>query len=639
MISKINKYISVGLMVCGVAAAITACTDKWDEHYNSLGSGEVHEGTLWQAIKADKNLSNFALVIESCDFAKSLNGSQMFTVFAPTNDSFTETEAKALIADYKTQQNAGVTEDDNTVYKEFIQNHVALYNYSVSENTNDSIVLMNGKYAVLKSDNIDGVSFQTKNQLYSNGVLFVVKNKVSYMTNVFEYLRKDAELDSLRKFLYSGDLLLSGRTYPRFYYKEFQPTLSVAGSIVNGKTQYLDSVFRQENELFDYLGILNSEDSSYTMVAPTNELWDSLQAEYSSYFNYPSRVSKRDSMIYTNTGLAILRGTTFSSTFNSEEALQDSALSVNALKNYTYRVAAWGLPFEYYQYYMPKGAKGVLNQNASDIVSCSNGKIQKARKDTWNINKLNTFNQYIIVEAEGRNAIKDMRKVKEKDDSVATVTPVTRYVTSDIKNYYGKVWSNSFVEFEPNKTSVDHWVTFRLPNVLSNVGYDIYLVTVPALANDSNATTQARLPVKLKCSIFCPDSGSEEIIDPETGKAKEFVTRVDTIDYLLLAEDYKFGHSTYDLDDEKMQATLTVETKVTNRQNNNQYQRTMRIDCILLVPHGQFHVVDALPSNPSIDTRYAGQPGLIMLPHGGSYDPTNQTFYNDRPFKWWYMLR
>ena len=141
----------------------------------------------------------------------------------------------------------------------------------------------------------------------------------------------------------------------------------------------------------------------------------------------------------------------------------------------------------------------------------------------------------------------------------------------------------------------------------------------------------------MKFSIFCPDKGTEEIMDPETGKAKEFITRPDTIDYLLVAEDYKFEHSTYDLDDETMQATLTVETKVTNRQNNNTYTRTMRIDCILLVPHGQFHVVDALPS--FIDSRYAGKPGLIMLPHGGDFDPTTEMLYYDRPFKWWYMLR
>ena len=70
MITKINKVLSVGLMCCGIAAALTACTDTWDDHYESLGSGNMHEGTLWQAIKSNPNLSNFAKVIEECDYAK-----------------------------------------------------------------------------------------------------------------------------------------------------------------------------------------------------------------------------------------------------------------------------------------------------------------------------------------------------------------------------------------------------------------------------------------------------------------------------------------------------------------------------------------------------------------------------------------
>ena len=92
MITKINKILSDGLMCCGIAVALTACTDSWDDHYESLGSGEggVHEGTLWQAITSNPNLSNFAKVVEGCNYVDKLNGSQVFTVFIPTNDHFSE---------------------------------------------------------------------------------------------------------------------------------------------------------------------------------------------------------------------------------------------------------------------------------------------------------------------------------------------------------------------------------------------------------------------------------------------------------------------------------------------------------------------------------------------------------------------
>ena len=61
MISKKLLYSKVlGLAVA--ALTFVACTDTWDDHYESLGSGtnSMHEGSLWQAISTNSNLSNFA---------------------------------------------------------------------------------------------------------------------------------------------------------------------------------------------------------------------------------------------------------------------------------------------------------------------------------------------------------------------------------------------------------------------------------------------------------------------------------------------------------------------------------------------------------------------------------------------------
>ena len=614
MINKIYNIINRGLLFCGVAVALAACSDTWDDHYDSTGSGSVHEGSLWQAIKSNPDLSNFASVVEACDFSKSLDGSQVFTVFAPTNSNFSKEEADALINEFRAQKSANVLEEDNTVLKEFIQNHVALYNYSVSTESHDSILLMNGKYAVLNSNDIDGVEMISKNQLYGNGVLYTLKNKVQFLSNVFEYIAKDPELDSLRSFLYNS----------KFYYREFLPERSVAGSIVDGKTQYLDSVFMQRNDLFSYLGQLNLEDSTYMMIAPTNDVWKNLIEEYEQYFNYPANINDRDSMVYTSSRLAIVNGTTFSRTFNPDKILNDSALSVSSIRSATMRQARWGAPFEYYQYNRPKDKPyGVLSQDERDIVKCSNGEVYKASQ--WNIDKLMTFNKFLVYEAEGRS-LKEMSKTKDsRGDSVNTVTPFTRQVSADNK-YFGKVWDNRFVEFQPNFGTLNHSVTFTLSNVLSNIGYDIYLVMAPALASDSNAVAEARVPTIMRCTINVPGKGDDPI-KGEDGKVKDFKTTPDAVDYLLLAEDYKFDICTYDITDENMQVTLKVETRVSNSQlRNNTYTRTMRIDCVLLVPHGTMQVLDELPEG----LPYAGRPGILMAPHG---------VYEDRPYKVWYMQR
>ena len=586
-----NKVL--GLAVA--ALALVACSDTWDEHYNGGATG-VHEGSLWQAIKQDANLSNFASVVEACGYDKSLASSQVFTVFAPTNDNFSASEAQELIEAYNAEKGR-VNDNDNAVIKEFLQNHIALYNYSVSNGSSDSIAMMNGKFVTLTSSDFGGSSLLSTNQLYNNGVLFTIAGKAEYFPNVFEYLRKDSDLDSLYSFLYNE----------RFYRKEFQPEKSVAGDIVDGKTVYLDSVFRQQNDLFDgefLRANLNIEDSTYWMIAPTNEVWKNLVEEYADYYNYDDKVGDRDSLFYTNTRMAIMRGMVFSRTTLTDAMLAgDSAVSTNTYANYTYRRALWGLPELHYYQYNWQGGNGIFA--GTQDVECSNGIVKKATSSV--INKYQTFYQWIIVEAEGQGSIRNVSKAPvsgSETDSVETVVPMPRHVNPD-NEFFGKVWNDGYVEFMPANTTLNHTVTFNIPDVLSNIGYDIYLVTAPALANDSNATDIQRLPTKMRATLGYHD---------QSGAAKETVlvqtaeTTPDVVNYLLLAEDYKFPVCSYGLREPDTQVSLKLETRVLSaEQRNNTYTRTMNIDCILLVPHGTMEVTDD---------------GLVITPHNDGFSYT-----------------
>jgi len=617
MITKIKTYHKV-LGLALATLTFVACSDTWDDHYESLGDSStgMHEGSLWKAISSDPNLSNFARVIEGCNYKAALDGSQVFTVFAPTNDKFSAAEADQLIADYKAQADT-VLQANNTVLKEFIQNHMALYNHSFSNLRTDTLVLMNGKYAVMNRDTtINGVKMTKINQLYSNGVLYVLNDQIGYLPNVFEAFRKDHDFDSLYNFLYNS----------HFYYKVFLPEQSVAGSIVNGKTQYLDSVFAQRNELFSFLGQINSEDSNYIMVAPTNEVCAQLISEYEQYFDYPENYEERDSMAYTLPRLAMVYGTTFSRTFNTDASLKDSAMSTNCIRNYADRKVHWGAPFEYYQYYMPMASKGALNQ--TEIIPCSNGQVRKAKE--WNIDKRMTFLQYTIA---GSSYLKEVSKTKEGNDSVNTITPYLRQVSSDNKEYYNKLWDNRFVEFSPNYTTMNHSAFYRLPSVLSNLGYDIYMVSAPAAAGDDSnnkASESDKLPTIVKCTLTAPGMKAADL-----GK---FETNRDSVGYILLAEDFKFPKCTYGIADENLQAILEIKTNVSSVQlRNKTHSRTMRINCILMVPHGTLEVVDALPATVGTGKKQTivsaadqGKAGIVMYPHGK---------YDDRDYKAWYMLR
>lgn len=647
---KINKILGMGLMSCCMAAAITSCTDTWDDHYDGTVEG-AKDGSLWQAITSNSELSNFASVIKATGFDKQLNSSQVFTVFAPTNDHFSAAEAEALIAQYQAEKGR-VSDDDNSVLKEFVRNHVALYNYSVSPvKGNDSIVLMNGKYAVLNANDVDGNTLMTKNDLYKNGMLYVIDGKLTYFPNVFEYLRKDDDLKRMRNFFYCGDTLISEHSYPRFYYNDFDDQTSVAGGMDSlGRTVYLDSVFHQRNELFSVFGSrLNAEDSTYWMLAPTNELWDKLVKEYEPYFNYENNVQRllkygdRDSLQYFLPRYAIMSGAFFSRTPNKPAfaqqkgtgVLKDSLLSTTAPTDFNYRRSYWGADFNYYQYYNVWDEDGVMAVADQDVVNCSNGLVRKVSE--WPISPLQTFMQYVIVEAENGNSITKVYKIASSStDSTNVVNAVPRSVSND-NPYYGKLWNNRFIEFAPQVTTVNPWVEFGIRNVLSNVGYDIYLVTAPALAYDQNAAKQQRLPTTLRATLGYHD---------QTGKAvtKQLVSSVstgdanlgyhpDSVNYIKLTSDkdypegFKFPVCSFGLNESVPQVTLKLETRVSSSANNVSQTRTMRIDCILLVPHGTLKLVDELPENVSVPQKYWGKSGVLMYPHG------------EQKYRWFYMPR
>ena len=573
-----NKVIGLAL----VALTFMACSDTWDDHYDKKGEG-MSDATLWQAITQNGNLSNFAKVVQACGYDKALNSSQVFTVFAPTNDQFSAQEAEELIAGYNAEKGK-VNDDDNTVIKEFIQNHIAMYTHSVAPTSNDSLVLMNGKKTLLTASTFGNNQILTNNQHYNNGVLFTIQGKAQYFPTVFEYLRKDADLDSIASFFYND----------HFYRMEFVPERSVAGGLENGKTVYLDSVFVQQNDLWDYLwAYTNEEDSTYWQVVPTNQVWKQLIEEYETYFNYDNNVPFRDSMAYTLPRLAIVDGTTFSRTLNPDTHLRDSALSTSAAERYTYRESYWGNNnLHYYQYgskpatntQKPYSATGIFS-DTEDIV-CSNGLVKKT--NNWKINKLNTFHQWIIIEAEEGNSVKEVSKQENSTthDLEPTIKGLVRRVMSD-NDFSGKVWSNAYIEFQQQKTTVNHTVTFNIRNVLSNIPYDIYLVTAPAYAFNENATEAERIPCKMKCSINFHDQAGEtqtEVLQSSIANNPEIV------DYLLLSDPEKgftFPTATFGLTESEPQITLTIETKVSSSElRQKKFDRTMRIDCIMLVPHG-----------------------------------------------------
>ena len=522
-----------------------SCQDEWDEHYGQANPMASQE-SLWQALKGRAELSNFVRLVENVGYEYYFDGDRMFTLFVPTNDCLTEADVDSLTEVYNAQKSNRIKNNDNTVIKQVLQNHMAMYNYAaIASGDSVQMMMLNGKYSYLADGGVNGVKYLSSNMLYRNGVLFTVGSRLPYFANVSEYFTMDDELDSIASF------------FSRYNVYEFDASRSVPGEIVDGKTVYLDSVMNLKNVMFDELGYINREDSAYWIVVPTDRQWRKLYEEYKTYFNYDNRTAKRDSVENVMTHKAIVQGTVFN--MNVQPSVNDSVISTNYNK----------ANYRYYKCLRPFDEGGVFSGARS--VECSNGKVFIS--DNWAIDKRTTFFQEVKIEAENAYYQDSIAKCKE---------PVGTYTVPSGNPLYGQVSGNAYVQVEPRNTAVTPLIRFTIPNLLSNIGYDIYAVFAPAIASDTLATDT--LPLKVKFSLKYNDQDGRQVNDikmenPEGG-TYVYETTPNVVDTILVARDYKIPTCSYGLSEP--QVRLTVES---DRGTASKYTRILRLDCIVFKPH------------------------------------------------------
>jgi len=543
-----NMKAKHSLAVFGLLCTLNmACTDTWNEHYDTA---VADSGTLWQKISDPQgNTQQFARVLEACGYKEVLDGSQTYTVFAPADDTFSAQQADSVIALYNSEKAAGQTDADNKAVKQFVQNHIALYSHPVSSLTNDTLTLMNRKYYPLSSQKLGGCTLTSAARLCNNGLLFTLSGKLNYFPNIFEYLGQDSETDSAYQF------------FRRYSIYEFDETKSVVGDVIDGRTIYLDSVSTLTNRLFDIYGRINSEDSTYWMLCPSNDEWNRLVSEYSPYFNYPNNVAKRDSLVYTHTRLAFMGGTIFSASRNTEKSLQDSAVSTMAQSELIRSL----LDTEpYYIYYKPYGDGGVFS--GTQDVACSNGHVLKARQ--FGVSMYDTFMQTVKVEAEN---------LASQDNLVDAIDPVTIHQVTTSNPFYGKVSGNSFVEIKPSTPTSSVVVRYSVPNLLSGMKYDVMAVFVPATAADTLAREEAKKPCRVVSRVAQTDQNGK-LSEPPLRNAK--TTKAGVVDTVKMST-VTISTCSYGLTDALVK--LDIKSNVQETQLST-YSNTLRLDCIIFKP-------------------------------------------------------
>ena len=292
------------------ASLFTSCSD-WDDHYDAETAVTISQSSsLWTNLEQNPELTQFTTLLKKVGYDEQLNQAQSYTVWAPKDGTF---DFDAL------QQN-----DSSELLRQFVQNHIARNNYPASGIIDERVYMLNKKVMNFAS-NADGYAMQDVTlQLPSiganNGIIHQLDGKIPFLPNIYESLNnKEFPIDSISKYYHAADTLV------------LDEARSVQGPAVDGEITYLDEIYSERNRLYSfYNAYINREDSSYSMIVPTNEAWEKAKTRLKELYNYPAE-GLSVSLFIENNGKFERKDSVI--TINDPAHLQDSIVNSWILDN------------------------------------------------------------------------------------------------------------------------------------------------------------------------------------------------------------------------------------------------------------------------------------------------------------------
>ena len=251
-------------MAAATLLAATSCSDFSDYNDTPVSDVQQAERTLWENISQNDQLSDFATLVKKAGFDDELSQPHYYTVWAPLNGTY---DASSLMS-----------ADSATVLYQFVKSHIAEYNHSISGQVDERIHALNRKSFAFEGDGQYTYAGQTLRQLNlpnSNGIMHLLDGAARFYPNLYEYLFSCEGIDSVATF------------FKRYETSVLDTKNSVLGPTINGKQTYIDSVMITSNSLLNRIKAkLDKEDSTYTMLVPTNEAWLAHYDKISKCYNY-----------------------------------------------------------------------------------------------------------------------------------------------------------------------------------------------------------------------------------------------------------------------------------------------------------------------------------------------------------------
>lgn len=261
---------------------------------------------------------------------------------------------------------------------------------------------------------------------------------------------------------------------------------------MDGEIVYADSVTTLTNRLYNTLGYIQREDSSYMFLAPTAEVWKRDSTKFHEYFNYINTMENRDSVAGLNASMGVIRGRLFNLNLQHNNYV-DSIINTQYVRHTDYYglnvfpkpKATWN----------PETNEGILGGLTPQ--QCSNGLLYVDNEGRIDPKLTFLQNRYILGSSVRHRTTPQLMVNSERQPQVAVTTHyLLDSITVDGQFYDFSMLKDNFVEIAPityqNVTNRNSSMYFTLPNTVSGMYYNVYVVMVPLFAAQ-DGYTEARI--------------------------------------------------------------------------------------------------------------------------------------------------
>lgn len=542
-------------MIVAAMFAATSCSDFSDYNETPSTGNMSADKTLWENISQNENLSDFANLVKKAGFDAALSQSHFYTVWAPANGTF---DAQALMA-----------EDSTKLLKEFVKNHIADYNHVISGAIDERIKVLNEKSYDFVGDGsytYDGLNITTLNQPSINGIMHIINGAAQFYPNIYEHATSAEGLDSVVNY------------FKRYEIQTLDTKNSVLGPTVNGKQTYIDSVMIVTNTAFDMLKAkVSKEDSSYTMLAPTNEAWVAQYNKVKKYFNYIATTSAQDIDEATSTSSAPTSKVTIDPAYQSDSMAVLGVVG-NLLFNNNNYYNDWLKEEGKQPYDTLKSTTSGYFSNPEEIMSHTISKSKMSNGEFRVVDSL-AFRPW--------EAWAPSKSINPRRSKVWTGANTTVQVNSDqfeeigYKPEYDNQTSLQYLWVAPLSGFGKPQLDVKLSNVLSTT-YNIYLVLAPSEDYGVDADgNQFRKANNLNFELSYCDAKGKLQTKKLNQKVENNPNKVDTV----AVGTFTFPVAYYGLGD-KIYPNLKITTSfgVFSKPMMAKYTRDFRIISILMKP-------------------------------------------------------